>query len=131
MAQQGETLPTQLLGHPQHIMGVVGQGIAGAKRPVLGVTMPGQVQGDDAQAFQLRRQAGEAVGVVQPAMQGDYRQSVIRAEQVRRQFDMAQAQADFLDLRAHAWLQRSNRPLIRLAVSVGRSSGNMCPPGTL
>jgi len=58
---------------------------------VFRVTVPGQVQGDDAQALQFRRQAGVTVGVIQPAMQGNYRQPVLGAEQVSRQFDMAQA----------------------------------------
>ncbi|MNH12505.1 hypothetical protein D3C79_720500 [compost metagenome] len=131
MAQQGKPLPPQLLGNPQHIVGIVGQGITRPRRAMLRVTMPGQVQGDDAQALQPRRQAGEAVGVVQPAVQGDHRQAVLGAEQVSSQLDMTQAEADFLHVGTHAWPQRSNRPLIRLAVSVGRSRGNMCPPGTL
>ncbi|MNO90493.1 hypothetical protein D3C76_820150 [compost metagenome] len=60
-------------------------------------------------------------------MQGNHRNSVGRAEQMRGQLDMAQAQADFFHLRIHpdTCCQRSNSPLIRLAVSVGRSSGNM------
>ncbi|MCY1366108.1 hypothetical protein D9M69_529870 [compost metagenome] len=67
-----------------------------------GMTVTGHVQGDDAQAFKLRRQTGKTVGVVQPAMQGNDRQSVFRTEQVRRQFDVRQAQADLFDDVVHA-----------------------------
>ncbi|MNP55461.1 hypothetical protein D3C76_1501110 [compost metagenome] len=67
-----------------------------------GMTVTGHVQRDDAQPFELRRQAGKAVGVVQPAVQGNHRQTVFGAKQVRRQLDVRQAQADFFDDMAHA-----------------------------
>ncbi|MOA48399.1 hypothetical protein D3C78_1711370 [compost metagenome] len=99
------------------------------------MTVTGHVQRDDAQAFEFGGQSGKAVGVVQPAMQGNDRQTVFRTEQVRRQFDVRQAQANFFDGVAHAQSccrrpsQRWNRPLSICAVSRGRSSGNMWPPG--
>ncbi|MNT91120.1 hypothetical protein D3C72_2321670 [compost metagenome] len=60
-------------------------------------------------------------------MQGNHRQPIGWAKQVSGQFDMAKVQADFFHFCAHAGpcCQRSNNPLIKLAVSVGRSSGNM------
>ncbi|MNF52877.1 hypothetical protein D3C84_342380 [compost metagenome] len=67
-----------------------------------GMTVTGHVQRDDAQAFEFGRQTGKAVGVVQPAMQGNHRQSVFRTEQVCRQFDVRQAQADLFDDVVHA-----------------------------
>ncbi|MNP24558.1 hypothetical protein D3C76_1173280 [compost metagenome] len=100
------------------------------------MAMAGEVQRDDAQSRQARCQAGEAVGVVEPAMQGDHRLAVLRAVEVRGQFDMGQVEADFFDLGSHAlaswrWAsQRPNTDLISSAVSCGRSRGNMCPPGS-
>ena len=125
----------KLLGDLQHIVGVVPHGVTGTRRSMPGMTVPGHVQRDDAQAFELGRQAREAVGVVQPAVQGDHRQTVLGAEQVRRQFDVRQAQAYFFDDMAHAqscWRrpsQRLNRFFSSVAVSCGRSRGNMWPPG--
>ncbi len=55
---------------------------------------------------------------------------------MRGQFDVRQADAYFLDLQAHAERssvardQRSNTPFSSSAVSRGRSSGNMWPPGS-
>ncbi len=99
--QQRETLPAQLLGHLQHIMDIVPEGITGPHRAVSGMPMAGHVEGDDTQPLQLRRKAHKTVGVIQPAMQGNHRQTVFRAEQMSRQFDMRQTQAHFLDSRAH------------------------------
>ena len=84
--------------------------------------MPRHVQGDDAQPSQLGRQARKAVGVVQPTMEGNYRQAVLGPEQMRGQFDVRQAQAYLFDGRTHAQLrsracQRANRVLIKAAVS--------------
>ncbi|MNC62379.1 hypothetical protein D3C75_1123960 [compost metagenome] len=92
--------------------------------------MPGHVQGNNPQALKLGRQPCEAVGVVQPAVQGNHRQTVFGPEQMGRQLDMRQAQANLFDA-AHAQLrslrpsQRVNRSLSSAAVSCGRSSGNI------
>ncbi|MDT4862781.1 hypothetical protein FQZ97_974530 [compost metagenome] len=138
MPKQGEALPAELLRHLQHVMNVIPDCIAGPGRPVIGVTVPGEIQCDDAQPRQLRRQPGETRGVVQPAVQGDHRLAVWRAIQMRRQLDMRQAQAHFLEQRTHAdsslsgWpAQRLNNDLSSSAVSCGRSRGNMCPPGSV
>ena len=88
-----------------------------------GMPVAGEVEGDDTQPGELRRQAREAHGVVQPAMQGDHRLAVRRTEQMRGQFDVRQADAYFLDLQAHAERssvardQRSNTPFSSSAVS--------------
>ncbi|MNF85971.1 hypothetical protein D3C84_683910 [compost metagenome] len=134
MPQQRKAVEAQLFGDLQHIVGIVPHGVTRAGRAMPGMTVPGHVQRDDAQAFELRRQAREAVGVVEPAMQGNHRQTVFGAEKVRRQLNMRQAQADFFDDIAHAqscWRasQRLNRFFSSRAVSCGRSSGNMWPPG--
>ncbi|MNH04143.1 hypothetical protein D3C79_634240 [compost metagenome] len=133
MPEQGKMRPPHLLGDAQHIVGVIGQGIAGASRAMVGMAMARQVQGQDAQALEPGRQAGKAVGVVEPAVQGNYRQAIGGPEQVRGQLDMTQVQANFFHFATHAGVscQRSNRSLIRLAVSVGCSSGNIWPPGRL
>lgn len=101
MPQQGETLQAQLFGDLQHIMGIVPQGVAGTGRPMPRMAMTGHVQGNDPQALEPGGQAGETVGVVQPAMQGDHRSAIFRSEQVGRQLDVGQAQANFFDA-AHA-----------------------------
>ncbi|MNN34595.1 hypothetical protein D3C81_1484050 [compost metagenome] len=102
MPKQAETLPPQLFGDLQHVMGVIPQRIAGAVRPMPGMTVPGHVQRNDAQAFEFGRQSGKAVGIVEPAMQCNHRQTVLGAEQMRGQLDMRQAQAHFFEGRAHA-----------------------------
>ncbi|MNG06287.1 hypothetical protein D3C84_895160 [compost metagenome] len=99
---QRKTLQAQLFGDLQHIMGVVPHRVAGTRRAMPGMTVTGHVQRDDAQPFELRRQPGKAVGVVQPAVQGNHRQTVFGAEQVRRQLNVRQAQADFFDGMVHA-----------------------------
>ncbi|MNP46018.1 hypothetical protein D3C76_1399890 [compost metagenome] len=131
MPQQRKPLQPKLFCHLQHIVGIVPHGVTGARRAVPRMPVTGHVQGDNAQAFEFRCQAGKAVGVVQPAMQGNHRQTVFGTKQVRRQLDMRQAQADFFDDMAHAqsccWRpsQRLNRFFSSVAVSCGRSRGNM------
>ena len=134
---QRKLLQAKLFGDLQYVMGVIPHRVTGAGRAMPGMTVTGHVQGDDAQAIELGRQPGKAVGIVQPAMQRNHRQAVFRTEQVRRQLDVRQAQADFFDGIVHAqscWLrpsQRLNRFFSSVAVSCGRSRGNMWPPGTV
>ncbi|RMR97261.1 hypothetical protein ALP75_200114 [Pseudomonas syringae pv. actinidiae] len=134
--QQGKALPAELLGDLQHVKYVVGQGIGGTCRAMIGVAMPGQIQRDDPQTFQMRGQPGKTVGVVEPAVQRADRLAIFRAEQMGRQLDVPKVQAHFLDRQSHAPArcrcrasQRANSDLSNCAVSSGRSSGNMCPPG--
>lgn len=92
------------------------------------MTMPCQIKRHDAQALQLRRQPGKAVGVVEPAMQGNHRLAVLGAVKVSSQFDMPQIETDFLHGKRHAVTleaprayQRASSVLSSNAVSSGRS----------
>ncbi|MNN38708.1 hypothetical protein D3C81_1527160 [compost metagenome] len=71
--QQRKPLQSKLFGDLQHIVGIVPHGIACPSGSMPGMTVTGHVQGNDAQTFELGRQAGKAVGVVQPAVQGNDR----------------------------------------------------------
>ncbi|MNY14865.1 hypothetical protein D3C86_1480540 [compost metagenome] len=106
MAEQGKALPAELLGHQQRIQRIVPQRVAGAGGTVSRMAVSGQVEGDDAQAVELRRETGKAHGVVQPAVQGQHRLTVLGTVEVRRQLDVRQIQADFFDMDAH-WLLSS------------------------
>ena len=102
MPQQGKLLPAQLLGDTQHVKRVIGQRITRPTRAVIRVAVTGEVHSHNAQPRKFGSQPGKAIGVIQPAMQGDDRQPVLRAKYMRCQLDMWQAQTDFFNHRAHA-----------------------------
>ena len=110
MAEQAESVPAQCVGDIEYVADRGSRGVAGTRRQVRAVTVAGQIDGNQLQRRQVRRQRHEAGGVVEPAMQG---QHAWAAAVVAQAGDACAPDLEFKRLQAHASEDTASRARAR------------------
>ncbi|MNE46126.1 hypothetical protein D3C80_1404480 [compost metagenome] len=87
MGQHMELRQAQAVGHRQHVFGMLPQVIATVAAAMVRTAMADQVGGHHKATVQHRCQAFERGSVIQPAMQGQYGNTVFGAPGADRYFN--------------------------------------------
>ncbi len=99
MAEQVEAVPAQCIGDVEHVADRGGRGVVGTGRQMRAVAMTGQVDGNQLQRRQVRRQRHEAGRVVEPAVQGQHARAIAVVAQAG---DARATDLQFKRLQTHA-----------------------------
>ncbi|MNG21626.1 hypothetical protein D3C84_1060160 [compost metagenome] len=92
MGQHMELRQAQAVGHRQHVLGMFPQVVATVVAAMVRAAVADQIGSDHEAAVEHRSQALERGGVVQPAMQGQHRDAVLRPPGPYRNFNTVEVQ---------------------------------------